>query len=257
MITKVNLSQVKSCDQDWDSMTPCERGRVCGKCKKTIIDFRGKSDAEVARLHAYSEENLCGIYNEKQLDLNHIEGSKINSSLWKSILVSIGRLFSSANLNSQPITIDQNKDIIEIPWNQNSVSEIKPDNVISNVEKKPIIVQGVVRDKNGDPLPYATVVLKNSTIGTNTDINGKYVIDLTNYFEHNDFGELEIRFIGIATKKIELYKSSFNGAIVNVIATKIEPQINQVVFKAYVSSEKSKLGKIKNWFSRKRNKNSK
>jgi len=39
------------------------------------------------------------------------------------------------------------------------------------------IVRGVVTDENGNPIPGATVIIKGTTIGTTTDLNGNYVIE--------------------------------------------------------------------------------
>ncbi|HBS87772.1 MAG: hypothetical protein A2W91_11345 [Bacteroidetes bacterium GWF2_38_335] len=41
-----------------------------------------------------------------------------------------------------------------------------------------VYVKGVVRDNNGDPLPYASVYVKNSTYGTTTNFKGEYFLEL-------------------------------------------------------------------------------
>lgn len=35
------------CHEDWSKMSPSERGRFCGSCKKEVHDFTGKSDEHV------------------------------------------------------------------------------------------------------------------------------------------------------------------------------------------------------------------
>ncbi|MCF1752964.1 DUF4139 domain-containing protein [Mariniradius sediminis] len=42
------------------------------------------------------------------------------------------------------------------------------------------VVSGIVTDSNGEPLPGVTVLVKGTTIGTSTDINGRYSITLPN-----------------------------------------------------------------------------
>jgi hypothetical protein len=40
------------------------------------------------------------------------------------------------------------------------------------------VVKGIVRDENNQPLPYVFVLLKNSTYGINTNLNGAYFLEL-------------------------------------------------------------------------------
>ncbi|TND08546.1 MAG: hypothetical protein FD123_2050 [Bacteroidetes bacterium] len=40
------------------------------------------------------------------------------------------------------------------------------------------VVKGVVRDTTGQPVPYVAVLVKNSTIGVNTNLNGGYFLEL-------------------------------------------------------------------------------
>jgi CarboxypepD_reg-like domain len=49
------------CHEKWADMTPSERGRLCAKCNKQIVDFRGKSTAEIERTLA-EKPGLCGFY---------------------------------------------------------------------------------------------------------------------------------------------------------------------------------------------------
>lgn len=43
-----------------------------------------------------------------------------------------------------------------------------------NSPEKTVTIAGTVLDETGEPLPGATVMVKGSTIGTSTDINGRY-----------------------------------------------------------------------------------
>ena len=40
------------CSEDWNNMKPCEQGRFCGSCQKTVVDFTEKSDAEIQEMFA-------------------------------------------------------------------------------------------------------------------------------------------------------------------------------------------------------------
>ncbi|WP_222165457.1 hypothetical protein [Edaphocola aurantiacus] len=64
---KYHLSISEPCTAPWDSMTPCQQGRYCGQCQKTVIDFSDMSDAAIARVVS-QQQNICGRFMTDQLD---------------------------------------------------------------------------------------------------------------------------------------------------------------------------------------------
>ncbi|MCF6356415.1 MAG: TonB-dependent receptor [Draconibacterium sp.] len=64
---------------------------------------------------------------------------------------------------------------------------------------QPITIKGTVSDKSGSPIPGVNVVIKGTTTGTITDIDGKYSIDVSS---NND--ALVISFIGMKTHEISV-----------------------------------------------------
>ncbi len=61
------------------------------------------------------------------------------------------------------------------------------------------IITGKVTAENGDPLPGATVLLKGTTIGTVTDVDGNYTLEL----EQSE-GVIVFSFVGYETKEVEI-----------------------------------------------------
>ncbi|WP_442264824.1 energy transducer TonB [Tenacibaculum sp. ZS6-P6] len=57
------------CHENWQKMTPNEKGRFCASCSKTVVDFTKKSTKEIQE---YLTENkgkrVCGHFYRKQLD---------------------------------------------------------------------------------------------------------------------------------------------------------------------------------------------
>ncbi len=60
-------------------------------------------------------------------------------------------------------------------------------------------ITGVVTDSEGQPLPGVTVVLKGTTIGVITDINGRYALDVP-----ADAQSLSISFVGMKTQELAI-----------------------------------------------------
>ncbi|MCL1938680.1 MAG: DUF4139 domain-containing protein [Candidatus Azobacteroides sp.] len=84
-------------------------------------------------------------------------------------------------------------------------------------------VSGIVTDENGEPLPGASVVIKGTTIGAATDLDGKYSLAIP-----AGGGDLQISFLGFNT--ITLPISSNN---INVCLTESAATLSEVVVTSY------------------------
>lgn len=94
-----------------------------------------------------------------------------------------------------------------------------------------INVTGVVRDSGNEPLPGATVVIKNSTVGTVTDMDGKYTIVVPAN------AVLEFNFLGFTTKE-----EPVNGrAVIDVTLEYEEQSLDEVVVVGYATQKKVTL----------------
>ncbi len=66
-------------------------------------------------------------------------------------------------------------------------------------------VSGVVTDSNGEPLPGASVMIKGTTIGTVTDLDGKYSLAIP-----AGGGNLQIAYIGFDTQILPISSNQIN-----------------------------------------------
>ena len=66
---EIKISIPKPCHEDWNKMTPNEKGSFCGKCCKTVVDFTNKSAEEIKNtLITESGKKVCGRFMSNQLD---------------------------------------------------------------------------------------------------------------------------------------------------------------------------------------------
>ncbi|WP_415327751.1 TonB-dependent receptor plug domain-containing protein [Chryseobacterium sp. MMS23-Vi53] len=72
----------KPCHENWNLMTPDEKGRFCTVCSKTVRDFTVASDEEIIDTFTNSTEEICGNFHESQLNRN-LQYSYINSMFAK------------------------------------------------------------------------------------------------------------------------------------------------------------------------------
>lgn len=94
----------------------------------------------------------------------------------------------------------------------------------STIAAQQINVKGVVSDINGSPLPGASVIVKNSTIGVQTDFDGKFVIENV-----PQDGTLVISYLGYLT-----LEQNLNGEnSINVILKEDAEALDEVVIVGY------------------------
>jgi len=94
----------------------------------------------------------------------------------------------------------------------------------TNAFAQGIPVNGTVKDETGVPLPGVTVVLKGTTTGTLTDINGKYSINITSQSDILSFS-----FVGYKTQEIPVMRR----AQVDVVLVLESKELEEVVVVGY------------------------
>src|SRR5881397_1773271 len=65
---KIQLSIPEPCHEDWNKMTPGEKGRFCESCQKTVIDFTNMSDRQIAEHFKKQDGPVCGRFMGDQLN---------------------------------------------------------------------------------------------------------------------------------------------------------------------------------------------
>jgi Secretion system C-terminal sorting domain len=68
LMKKVHLSIPKPCNENWDTMTPADKGRFCGSCQKAVIDFTKMSDRQIAEFFKKPPPSVCGHFYQDQLE---------------------------------------------------------------------------------------------------------------------------------------------------------------------------------------------
>ncbi|MBC7555026.1 MAG: hypothetical protein H7257_13745 [Taibaiella sp.] len=67
--TKYIISVPKPCNEDWNQMTPAEKGRHCSVCQVTVIDYTTLADREIVEaIQNAAGGHTCGRYHLGQLD---------------------------------------------------------------------------------------------------------------------------------------------------------------------------------------------
>lgn len=192
MGTKVNISIPQPCHENWQAMTIVEKGRFCASCQKNVFDFTTSSDRQIIETFK-NNENLCGRFTTSQLNRDLI-APKERSSIW---LASTSAIVSFLGLGSQEIFAQGEP--IKTEQTDKKVVSNNETTTTSNQEKE---ITGIVSDETM-PIPSVNVVIKGTTIGTQTDFDGKYSIKV------NEGDILVFSFIGMVNKELIVDKSIY------------------------------------------------
>lgn len=212
-ITKINLSKLRSCNQVWDDMPESERGRLCLKCQNTIIDFREKSDAEIAQTHVFTAGKVCGLYKPSQVEDPR---KKKAVATPKSKLVSW--YVAACSLLSLSAVAQEEKPIIpteQTDQKSDSLVRVQKHYIAQKdpVKTDSILVKGKVTDNyKGLPLLGANVMIVGTEIGVSTDFDGNYTLYKTEALD--SLKQIKLRFTSIGYIDQEVIID--NDQVVNV-----------------------------------------
>lgn len=87
MTKKLHISIPQPCHENWEAMTPVEKGKFCSTCQKKVFDFTKVSDKEIIEI-LNSENVTCGRFTTAQLNRN-LYTNQQKSSFWLVVSVAI------------------------------------------------------------------------------------------------------------------------------------------------------------------------
>jgi hypothetical protein len=61
------------CNENWDKMTPNDKGRFCQKCEKSVFDLSDSTDQEIIDFFKNKDEKVCGRLTKFQLNHDFYE----------------------------------------------------------------------------------------------------------------------------------------------------------------------------------------
>ncbi|WP_405199155.1 carboxypeptidase-like regulatory domain-containing protein [Christiangramia sp. LLG6405-1] len=159
------IEVINPCDQAWQSMRRLGGNKFCDKCQKEVIDFTGYSKNEIFEKIEKNGE-VCGKLHPSHLE-NKIESNQLGTQYFSKFAFFIG-LSSIIGLN-EPVTANSTKPTFE----QTDRTEWKSVLPIKKV-KDSITVRGKVTDADGQAIPGTNVIIKDSRIGTQTNLEGEF-----------------------------------------------------------------------------------
>ncbi|RZS93181.1 carboxypeptidase-like regulatory domain-containing protein [Aquimarina brevivitae] len=193
MKTQFNLSIQKPCTQNFNHFAPTPKGGFCDSCKKEVVDFSTMKSEEInTYFKNHSAQNTCGRFKTDQFTTyTYPTLTKKRTNFINSLVLGCIAFFSFAKAQAQ----------------ENSTKEVVADkdqaSVSDTLSLQETTIKGVVTD--GEiPLPGVNVVLQGSTIGIQTDFDGKFTFP--KLLKKGDV--LVFNYLGFKTKKVPVLDTS-------------------------------------------------
>jgi CarboxypepD_reg-like domain len=168
------IPKPKHCRQNWLEMTPSDGGRLCGQCRKVIVDFSKKSWKEIEQLQQQNNNSLCGMYHSKQLD-----------NWGQEIYSRKDNLLKVATITGLTMTL-------ALPAYSQTTNQVDS-----------VFIKGHVKDlETGEDLPFANVTLKHNNLRTTSDIDGNFKLVVSNLTTNTLPDTLEVSYVGYRSAQI-------------------------------------------------------
>ena len=138
------ISIPKPCHEDWNKMTPNDKGRFCDNCSKTVVDFSKMTDAEIkSYLIAQEGKRVCGHFRTSQL-------KRITISIPTQVLFSqtqFRKIFLLALLFTMGTTL--------LSCSDQAGNKQKIENVVIEEEETTTTIEGIdiIEDLPPPPIP--------------------------------------------------------------------------------------------------------
>lgn len=165
-----NLSIPTPCNEKWENFRPAAEGGFCSSCSKVVIDFTSMTESEIKAYFKKSNNSTCGRFRSSQLK-TYSEPEK-NSRIRFLPLHVLGLSLLVSNIKAQTLPALFAQQEVEQKDTWCSTSEIS-----DSIRMRTI--KGVVKSaEDFAPLPGVNVVLKGTTTGTVTDVDGNFSLTI-------------------------------------------------------------------------------
>jgi hypothetical protein len=173
MSKKIALSIPEPCHQNWNSMSPSEKGKFCSSCQKEVIDFSTMNDRQLALFFTKPGGSVCGRFESGQLERPLVVAPKrvpwanyFFTLLLPAYMVSLKASAQKGRLMGRVV-----------PKLMGQTCEPPKAQVTAEPLQQVKHIKGKVIDEQGAPVAGATIMIKGTAMGTSSDSAGLFKLD--------------------------------------------------------------------------------
>jgi hypothetical protein len=178
MSKKFQLQIPELCHEDWNKMTPVDKGRFCDSCQKAVVDFTGMSDMQlIAFFKKPSIGSVCGRFYNDQLERDfEIPRKRIP---WVKYFFHFAIPVFLTGLKAQAQGNILYKEKISGDTLITCTSSVK--DVIAEEIAAFKTISGRVVDEKGNGVSFASIYLKRTKQGVTCDSAGFFKLGISAY----------------------------------------------------------------------------
>jgi hypothetical protein len=208
-MNKIQLSIPTPCHENWDNMSSEEKGKFCGACQKTVMDFTRMSDRQLAEFFKKPAGNVCGRFYDDQLN-REIDLSVPRKRIpWIKYFFQFSLpafLFSFKATAQGKVKVKQESQHI---MTLGFIATRLVDMQTSDTK----LVSGMIVDERGEPIPQATIIVKDTQMGTMTDSAGKFSLKIPGIRKP----VLIVQAIGFESKEVQAANGNAMKIVLNAM----------------------------------------
>ncbi len=214
---KFQISIANPCSENWELMTPTEKGRFCGSCQKAVVDFTEMTEKEIANVIKYSIGELCGRITTLQQEkvYNLPETTILGYIFSHSIFRNVALISGLALLGSKEAFAQNNIKKIKNNNFYKSTNEIKQDilNPENNNNLPEFFFNGKFVDEvnMGIEVSNSTIIFEGKKYKLNVDKDGKFSFKIPKGYSSCNYINYEIDVFGYDKVHYVLFKNNFNN----------------------------------------------
>lgn len=202
---KYRIEIPEPCHEDWNLMTPQDKGRHCAVCDKVVVDFSKASKQDIIN-HIKKEGKICGRIPRQYIGTD-LEEEKIRKSFGLNGMVAT--MVNLLALTTISTAVAQEKSKVESVCQDTKTSTPLSTLVQSTTKNENARVIKGKTYEGGLELPGVTIMIKGSDIGTQSNLEGEYELVIPEEYNTKRL-TIVASFIGMNDVKVRVGKSKDN-----------------------------------------------
>lgn len=214
----IQLSVAEPCHENWDNMTPDQKGRFCGSCQKQVVDFTHMSDRELVQFFKKpSTGSVCGRFMDDQLERDivipkrRLPWIKYLMQIFLPVLFvskagaqkTMGKLAARPLRDTSKIKVVPDNRVLGMVARGVDIRPVCTDPVLplmgDTIINRSVQVRGRVFGEQGEALAHASIRVIHNGLLVVADSTGQFKL---NTKSDGQLLEMEFSAAGYATKKL-------------------------------------------------------
>ncbi|TDD99096.1 carboxypeptidase-like regulatory domain-containing protein [Flavobacterium sandaracinum] len=222
-MTKYTIQIPNPCTENWNTMTPTERGKFCSNCKKEVINYQYYSNNQLFK-SLNNDEKICGRFSPYQINIE-LKATKTNPLYQLGLFLGFSSL-----LLSTPVYSQNGKSKMEIVESK-SDDELKQKSSDEFVEfYGKIIGKATTGNENSYSIQGVNIVQKSTKNSVQSNFDGDFKIKIP-LEDFRDEVTLVFNYIGMETKEVKLSTTKNHLKIEMIVSNVLMGEVVIVKYK--------------------------